>query len=213
MSSEPTSRRGFLAGAGAGSVGLAGGFVLGGVAAGSEGGTSDGDTSAPSDADVGFCTDMSTHHVQALAMCQRVLGRDTGDAVQAAAAEVLQTQAIEVGMMRAWLADWGESTSPPSTVMAWMGMHDGAGMPAAMMPGLASADEMRSLSLAKGMAQGRLWIELMRAHHVGGVAMAESAIERVAAEKVRRLARTQAEVQTFEISQYDQLLATVYAGV
>ena len=217
MSSEPTSRRGFLAGAGAGTVGLAGGFVLGGVAAGSESDTSSdtsgGDTSAPSDADVGFCTDMSTHHVQALAMCQRVLGRDTGDAVQAAATEVLQTQAIEVGMMRAWLADWGESTSPPTTVMAWMGMHDGAGMPAAMMPGLASADEMRSLSLAEGMAQGRLWIELMRAHHVGGVAMAEAAIERVTAEKVRRLARTQAEVQTFEINQYDQLLATVYAGV
>lgn len=59
-------------------------------------------------ADIGFCTDMSTHHVQVLAMCQRVQGRDTGDPVQAAASEVLQTQSIEIGTMRVWLADWGQ---------------------------------------------------------------------------------------------------------
>ena len=36
---------------------------------------------------------MTTHRVQALVMCQRVLGRDNHDAVQAAAAEVLQNYA------------------------------------------------------------------------------------------------------------------------
>lgn len=207
MTSLASSRRGFLLAAGTGTVGLAGGLVLSGATSTS----ASAQESTASDADVGFCTDMSTHHVQALAMCQRVLGRDTGGPVQAAAAEVLQTQAIEVGMMRAWLADWGESTSPPVTVMAWMGMNDGAGMPAAIMPGLASTDEMRELSLAEGTAKGRAWLELMRAHHVGGVAMAEAALDRVSVDKVRRLAQTQADVQTFEISQYDLLLSTVYA--
>ncbi len=190
---------------------MAGGTVLGSTVLGGTALGSGVSPSTPTDADVGFCTDMSTHHVQALTMCQRVLGRATGDSVQAAASEVLQTQAIEVGMMRAWLTDWGESTSPPTTVMAWMGMNDGAGMPAGMMPGLATDDEMRSLSLAEGTDQGRMWIELMRAHHVGGVAMAEAAVELVRADKVRRLARTQVEVQTFEIGQYDLLLSTVYA--
>ena len=206
MTVRPTSRRGFLIAAGVGTAGLAGGAVVRDALS-----SSDRPVVAPSGADVGFCTDMSTHHVQALAMCQRVLGRDTGDAVQAAASEVLQTQAIEVGMMRAWLADWGESTSPPTTVMAWMGMNDGQGMPAAMMPGLATDDEMRALSQADGMAQGRLWLELMRAHHVGGIGMAEAAIELVRAGKVIRLARTQVDVQTYEISQYDVLLDTLYA--
>lgn len=201
MNAEQSSRREFLIGSSAGAAGLAGGFILRGVA-------SAADASSPTD--IGFCSDMITHHVQALAMCQRVLGRDTGDSVQAAAAEVLQTQAIEVGMMRAWLADWGESTSQPITAMGWMGMNDGAGIPTAMMPGLATADQMRSLSLAVGMAQGKLWLELMRAHHVGGVAMAEAAVELATADKVRRLADTQAKVQTFEISQYDLLLSTVY---
>ncbi len=163
---------------------------------------------APTDVDIGFCSDMTVHHVQALAMCQRVLGRDTGDAVQAAAAEVLQTQAIEVGMMRAWLTDWGQSTATPETAMEWMG-HEG--MPTAMMPGLASDAEMQALSLAEGVAQGRLWLQLMRAHHVGGVAMAEAATRMASSPKVLRLANTQVMVQAFEIGQYDQLLNGEYA--
>lgn len=165
----------------------------------------------PNTADIGFCADMSTHHIQAIAMCQRVLGRDTGDAVQAAASEVLQTQSIEVGMMRAWLTDWGESTSAPASVMGWMGMNGGEGIPADEMTGLANDDEMRALSLAEGNGRGRLWLQLMRAHHVGGVHMATAAVDLVDFEKVRRLARTQVDVQTYEIEQYDLLLATEYA--
>ena len=56
-----------------------------------------------------------------------------------------------------------------------------------------------------------MWIELTRAHHVGGVVMAEAATELVSADKVRRLAPTQAAAQTFEIAQYDILLATLDA--
>ena len=70
---------------------------------------------------------------------------------------------------------------------------------------------MRALSTASGLEQGRLWLELMRAHHVGGVAMAEAAAVLASADKVRRLAQVQAQVQTYEISQYDLLLTTDYA--
>ncbi len=166
---------------------------------------------APTEADIGFCTDMTMHHLQALAMCQRVLGRPTGDFVQAAAAEVLQTQAIEIGTMRAWLTDWGQPTDVPDQAMGWMGMNDGAGMPAAMMPGLASEADMRALATAEGWEQGRLWLTLMRAHHVGGVDMANAAVAMAHSEKVRRLASVQARVQTYEIEQYDLLLADEYA--
>jgi len=135
----------------------------------------------------------------------------TGGPVQAAAVEVLQTQAIEVGMMRAWLTDWGQSTATPTMAMGWMGMNDGEGMPTAMMPGLASEAEMRALGSASGIDQGRLWLELMRTHHVGGVDMATAAIEMASAEKVRRIAQVQVDVQTYEIGQYDLLLASDYA--
>ena len=197
-----STRRRFLLGAGAGTAGLAGGFA---------GDLTFAQEAEATAADIGFCADMTTHHIQAMAMCQRVLGRDTGDPVQAAAAEVLQTQAIEVGTMRAWLTDWGQSTASPEIVMAWMGMNFGDGIPAAEMQGLASDDEMRELSLAEGLDQGRLWLELMRAHHFGGVHMASAALELASTEKVIRLAGVQVEVQTFEIEQYDFLLATDYA--
>lgn len=206
--SEPTSRRDFLRTAGAGTVGMAAGLA-GSVALHSV--VHPAAETGPTTVDIGFCTDMTVHHVQALAMCQRVLGRDTGDPVQAAASEVLQTQAIEIGMMRAWLTDWGRSTAQPEVVMAWMGMNDGAGIPVAMMPGLASDEEMRELGTARGIEQGRLWIQLMRTHHLGGVEMADAAVRMAGADKVRRIAQVQVDVQTYEIGQYDLLLATDYA--
>lgn len=176
------------------------------------------DHSAHSDhVDIGFCTDMTAHHMQAIGMCERVLGRDTGDPVQAAATEVIRNQAIEVGMMRAWLADWGASTAPPTTVMAWMSMDEmnageHQGMTLAEMPGYATTDELSALSLAdSGLPVGRMWLQLMRAHHVGGVLMAEAAAATASSEKVVRLAQTQAEVQAWEIDLYDVLLSTTYA--
>lgn len=165
----------------------------------------------PSEADIGYCQDMSIHHAQALVMCQRVLGRDTGDSVQAAAVEVLQAQAMEIGQMRAWLADWGASTVPPSVVMGWMGANGGAGIPVGDMPGYATDAELLELSLLDGRDRGRRWLELMRAHHVGGVHMANHAANLASSAKVIHLASGQAQVQEFEIAQYDLLLATEYA--
>lgn len=241
------TRRRFLTGALAGGalVGGASGVLASSASASALGMAQTAADVGPTIADIGFCTDMTAHHLQALMMCERVLGFDTGDAVQAAATEVLRNQAIEVGMMRAWLADWDASTVPPERVMAWMSMDDSMdmggdmdmadhsdmssdmdmsgdsdmsgdmdsmGMPLADMPGYASDAEMLSLSRAEpGVPKGRVWLELMRAHHVGGVAMATAATELASAEKVVRLATTQAMAQAWEIEQYDLLLATKYA--
>jgi len=191
------SRRRVLVGALAGGTGLAVGAVAPVASALGLDGT-------PREVDIGFCTDMAAHHLQALVLCQRVLGRDTGDAVQAAATEVLQNQAIEVGKLWAWLADWGEPTTPPETTMAWM---HGAGVPLQDMPGYASDEEVARLSTTEGTDRGRLWLELMRAHHVGGVPMAEHAASHAGTPKVTTIAAAMAEAQTFEIAQYDLLLA------
>ena len=223
-----SSRRSFLTGALAGGAGgvlaMAGVHSLGHASAAehSQGHTDE----SQGHTDIGFCTDMTAHHVQALDMCERVLGYDTGGSVQSAATEVLRNQSIEVGMMRAWLTDWGASTAPPETVMSWMDMTDHAdmtgtamagaatvdgGIALADMPGYASQEQLSQLSLANGFDKGRVWLQLMRAHHVGGVSMAEAAVALASEEKVVRLARTQAAVQAYEISQYDLLLTTVYA--
>ena len=171
------------------------------------------DVYEPTAADIGFLQDMSVHHLQALDMCRRVIGRGTGGSVQAAAAEVLENQAMEVGQMRGWLADWGSSTVPPNIVMAWMGANQGAGMPLSMMPGYASDEQMSELSTLTGLSLGKRWLELMRAHHVGGVMMASEAQNLASSIKVVRLAKFQVEAQTFEIAQYDRLLSNAYANV
>lgn len=166
----------------------------------------------PTDVDIGFCKDMCVHHLQAIDMCLRVLGRQTGGAVQAAAAEVLQFQAMEVGQMRAWLTDWGESTVPPTHVMSWMlCTTDQQGMPLSGMPGYASPEAMLELSQLDGLATGRRWLELMRAHHEGGVSMASEAVLLASSEKVIRLAKGQAASQRYEIHQYDILLSGIYS--
>ena len=159
------------------------------------------------DDDIGFLIDMSFHHGQALVLCQRVLGRETGGPVQAAAAEILQNQAYERGVMHAWLQAVGASTAPPEQVMGWMGM----GMPADEMPGLASNAEMAELAALDGRAKGRLFLELMRAHHVGALHMLES-IADTPTERVASIARRMTTGQTYEIAVFDELLATSYAA-
>ncbi|MEV8268372.1 DUF305 domain-containing protein [Microbacterium sp. NPDC076911] len=162
---------------------------------------------APNEADIGFCTDMAFHHEQALAMCQRVLGSDTGGSVQNSAAEILQNQSYERGLLHAWLASWGQSTAPPSEVMGWMGMS----MPAETMPGLASADEMRALAELTGIDKGREFLVLMRTHHVGGIHMADMAVDMAAISRVKTIAQQMSAQQSYEIAMFDSLLETTYA--
>lgn len=195
------NRRLFLRTAGLAAVGagVGGGYALGTA-------TVTAETATPNETDIGFCTDMAFHHEQAVAMCQRVLGRDTGGPVQASAAEILQNQSYERGLMHAWLQGWGESTAPPDEVMAWMGMATAA----EEMPGLATDAEMAELADLDGTDKGRRFLELMRAHHVGGVHMAEAASGASSA-GVRRVAEQMAATQTYEIAVFDQLLASTYA--
>jgi len=161
----------------------------------------------PGAVDVGFFTDMSFHHAQALAMCQRVLGSDAGGPVLAAAAEILQNQAYETGLMHAWLRVWGESTAPPEQAMGWM--H--AAVAAEAMPGYATDAQMSELTELAGTPKGRRFLELMRTHHEGGIHMADYAADSASTDVVRGAAATMAEVQRYEVAVFDDLLATTYA--
>ncbi len=162
----------------------------------------------PNEIDIGFCQDMAVHHEQALAMCQRVLGRDSGNQVQTLAGEILQGQSYERGMMHTWLQSWGQSTAPPETIMGWMGMS----MAPADMPGLATEEQLRALSTTEGLAQGRLFLELMRAHHVGGIDMAGAA-SGAGTYPVRHIAYHAITTQIYEVEVIDYLLETAYANV
>jgi hypothetical protein len=54
--------------------------------------------------------------------------------------------------------------------------------------GLTTEEQMGSLGTATGIVQGRLYLSLIRAHHIGGAHMADNASENAATRMVRAIA-------------------------
>lgn len=150
-------------------------------------------------ADVGYLQDMITHHEQALAMATYELANGELPGVRIFASEILQQQSYEIGLMEAKLEEWHQHRSERSTTaMGWMGM----GMPVDSMPGLATDAQMRALRDARGIEADRLFLELMAAHHRGGVDMGRAGAERASDGWVRDLAGRQASNQVIEINEF-----------
>lgn len=158
----------------------------------------------PSAVDIGFARDMIDHHDQAVQMAVATLKKpDIDPMVWMFASEILVYQRWEVGIMDTWLAGWGESRGDEDRVaMQWMGM----GTPVGQMPGMQSDAQMAALRAATGSEADRLFLVMMREHHLGGVHMAEAAADGASDERVRDLARRMALNQRTEANEYTALL-------
>ncbi|WP_322778339.1 DUF305 domain-containing protein [Frankia sp. Cas4] len=173
--------------------------------------------------DAGFARDMSAHHAQAVQIAM-VEFRGGADMTQRGVAEdVALTQQREIGIMSAWLTQWGLaqiSTDPP---MGWMRSvhlvshdssghdasgHDGATTNSTRMPGMATDAELGQLSKASGRELDTLFLALMIRHHRGGLTMAQEAAARAQEPDVRALARAMVINQAIEI---DQMEADLHA--
>jgi uncharacterized protein (DUF305 family) len=75
------------------------------------------------------------------------------------------------------------------------------------MPGMASQDELAELRALAGIAAERRFLELMLAHHEGGVSMAEGLVEESDHPVVTRLAESIMASQANEIELMRGLLA------
>ena len=105
--------------------------------------------------------------------------------------------------------------------MTWMtrpaldgSLHDMASMgdgtslaPGDPMPGMATFEEVQQLSAATGAEAERLYLELMIDHHLGGIEMAETVLERTENPAVRALAHSIVTGQTAELELLERLLA------
>ena len=152
-----------------------------------------------SSADVGFLQDMTTHHDQAVEMANLVVERAAEPLVRTFAREVLITQRYELGLMSAWLGEWGYGfDADRAEAMAWMGVP----IPPAEMPGMASAVQMDALRRAEGRQVDALFLSMMTQHHWGGVDMAAAALSVVEDPDVRALAEAIARNQLIEINEY-----------
>ncbi len=174
----------------------------------------------PSDtsAEAGFARDMQTHHGQAVEMALLVRDRSDDPEIRLLALDIATAQTQQQGQMFAWLAMWGLPQTSSEPEMTWMSRPalDGSGghsehsagdhVPGEPMPGLASFEQMQALQQAEGVEAERLFLELMIAHHIGGVEMAEAVVARSDEQVVLDLAAGMIALQQKEIDYMTELL-------
>ena len=89
--------------------------------------------------------------------------------------------------------------------MAWM--PDSAGsVQNGLMPGMATPAQMTSLRTATGTALDTQFLTLMRAHHLGGIHMAQAILDESTNKDVTWLAGTMVTAQQGELNLIDDLL-------
>jgi uncharacterized protein (DUF305 family) len=153
--------------------------------------------------DVAFMQHMIVHHQQALDMAVLVKERTNTEELVTIAGRIEASQADEIAFMKNWLAERGEPAEDPAMKGHGEHLHH-------MMKGMASPEQMKALSQAKGVEFDRQFLTLMIAHHEGAVDMVEKLLkeEGTAADPVlyRFVGDIDSE-QTSEIERMDKLLA------
>jgi uncharacterized protein (DUF305 family) len=177
-----------------------------------------GDTSA----EAGFARDMQQHHAQAVEMAKLVYDRSDDEDVKLLAYDIITGQTAQIGQMYAWLDTWGLQQAASEPSMTWMtrptldgsmGDHGHGGAADEPMPGLATFTQMEALKAADGVDAEILFLQLMTAHHVGGIEMAEALVERSRQREVVTLANQMIATQEGDLTYMRDLLQQRGAGV
>ncbi|WP_406739452.1 DUF305 domain-containing protein [Streptomyces sp. NBC_00853] len=159
--------------------------------------------------DAGFARDMAVHHQQAVEMSFIVRDRTQDEAVRTLAYDIANTQANQRGMLLGWLDLWGlpkvVAGEPPMSWMGTSGGHGGhaghdAAKPGALMPGMATKEELDQLGGASGRDAEVLFLQLMTDHHKGGVTMAEGCAQQCETPVERALAQGMVDAQRSELT-------------
>jgi uncharacterized protein (DUF305 family) len=194
-------------------------------------------TATPTDTGVeaGFARDMQTHHDQAVQMALIIREQSDDPAIRSLAYDIATSQAQQSGQMYAWLNAWGLPQASTQPEMTWMLQptldgsdahgHGGAAptaapdaggaaaatpapmVPGEPMPGMATSADLDRLSSLTGVEAETLFLQLMIAHHKGGVEMAEAALSRTTNPLVTALAKAIVFAQSGEIQYMQELLA------
>ncbi|MEJ2857928.1 MULTISPECIES: DUF305 domain-containing protein [unclassified Saccharothrix] len=163
--------------------------------------------------DVGFSQDMAVHHIQGISMANTARDKTTTPAIRQLAFDIESTQLEQVGRMKGWLTLWGApEQSPDGTHMKWMttATHHTAGTSTtggtALMPGMASSEELAKLRSLSGTEFDVYFLQLMLRHHQGGAPMAQYAATHAGQDAVRTLADNMLKSQSSESEYMKQLL-------
>jgi uncharacterized protein (DUF305 family) len=160
---------------------------------------------AHSEVDTGFLQDMREHHEQAVYMSfvYRSLP-DIDPGLSTVAASIIVGQNQEIGRMVQMLRVLGEpEANEGDSSMAWMGMPVERGQ----MPGMASEADLDKLATLSGAEADEFFVQLMTAHHEGGIHMAEYASGNAENDEVREMATSMMTSQRDEIAEMQRELA------
>jgi uncharacterized protein (DUF305 family) len=165
------------------------------------------DVPTHNEVDIGFLQDMRVHHEQAVLMSLIYRSRpDIDPGMNTVARGIVIGQNIEIGRMIQMLRTLGASeANETGTSMLWMSMVAEADQ----MPGMASDDELDALAVAEGRQADVMFADLMIEHHLGGIEMAEFAVENAEYDEVVLMAESMAHGQESEIR---EMLDVIDAG-
>ncbi|MEV6487783.1 DUF305 domain-containing protein [Actinoplanes sp. NPDC051633] len=166
-----------------------------------------GDTSP----EAGFLRDMSTHHAQAVEMGMIAHQKSADVNIVTLAGDISLTQHGQIGYMQAWLRDWSLSPTGSDPPMSWMPDARGS-VVNGLMPGMATPQQVDQLRNATGKQLDTQFLTLMRAHHLGGIHMAQGILEQSDNKDVRWLAETMVSGQQSELNLIDDLLKKAQAS-
>ncbi|MGE0446574.1 MAG: DUF305 domain-containing protein [Vicinamibacterales bacterium] len=159
----------------------------------------------PDSAEAGFARDMQVHHIQGVELAMIIRDRTDDEDMRRMAYDMATTQGHQAGQLYGWLAAWGLNQLGSQPPMAWMG-HTGHGM-GALMPGMATPEQVQGLSAASGVDAERMFLRLMIAHHQGALEMSNAVLERSQHPVVRAFATAVLTSQQAEIDVMTSLLA------
>jgi uncharacterized protein (DUF305 family) len=187
-----------------------------------------------SSVDAGFAQDMIVHHDQGVLMAHYAEMNTTDDEISVMAYDIGYTQTDQIGQMQGWLSLWDLPEFNDGERMGWMGGtgagHGGMDMGSAvqssqmmsgmasgsmgtmsgsgaLMPGMATTEEIEKLRGLSGEASDTYFLQLMTRHHQGGAPMMAYAAEHATNPVVRNFAAKMAQSQAAEISVMTQMLA------
>ncbi len=172
--------------------------------------------------DVGFLRDMSTHHEQGVLMAHIIQGEGSDADTKTMAYDIEYTQTSQIGQMGGFLQLWDYSLNSLDAPMSWMTGSDGhdmgsmsgmamtvdpsAAAQGAIMPGMATNDEIAHLQSLTGTDADIYFLQLMIRHHEGGTPMMTYAAEHAVNPVVRNMAQKMADAQSKEVVVMTQML-------
>ena len=149
-------------------------------------------------ADVEFMQGMIAHHSQAIFMSRMAAAHHANPRVLKLANKIDQSQVAEIAIMQDWLRQNGQFAPDTSS---WRTMT---------MPGMLTAQQLKELDAATGVAFDRDFLTLMTQHHEGALQMVKDlfAIPGAGQEvNVNVFANDVVTVQTAEIGAMRQMMS------